>query len=75
MAKALKLIVTTCILALAVSLPAWATSPPQGNKSYRGDVNGDFVVTLTEVVAVRDLTSLKPVDCSAVIPASECNQM
>ncbi len=71
-------LVRVCVISVFVLLTiassfSFATPPPRDDISYRGDSNGDFLVTISDVVACRDKVQLRPVDYSMVIPGSATN--
>ena len=65
---ALTVILAAVIFPYLFANLAHASPPPQDNKSYLGDCNGDFLVTSIDVGCVRDQTLGRDVDYSAVIP-------
>lgn len=66
-------IVGTCIiLFFVVGVTSFATSPPADNVSYRGDSDGNFLIDLIDVNITRDLSLLKCVDHSTVVPSDPC---
>lgn len=55
------------------SSTAQATDPPWDTDTFRGDVDGNFIVDIIDVNATKDLSLLRCVNHLAVIPSHICN--